>query len=107
MSSNAAGNKTGQGCTNPGRRKFAQLALAGTLGGAVSLSRPNRVEAQPMLHDLPSGIKIALQLGRDPGDEELQFANQLGVEYVTIWLHAELATYHNFVRLRQKVEVPA
>ncbi len=51
-----------------------------------------------MLHDLPPGIKISVQLGPDPSDEDLQFVNQLGVDYVTIWLHADLATYENFMR---------
>ena len=60
--------------------------------------------AAPMLHDVPPGIKIAVQLGADPSDEDLQFVNQLGVEYVTIWLHADLSTYENFTRLRRKVE---
>jgi mannonate dehydratase len=91
-----------EGNFDPGRRKFAQWALAGTLGGAALTSRPLR--SAPMLHDLSPGIKISLQLGPDPSDEDLQFANQLGVDYVTIWLHADLATYENFVRLRRKVE---
>jgi mannonate dehydratase len=85
-----------------GRRKFAQWALAGTLGSAALASRP--LSGAPMLHDLPHGIKIAAQLGADPSDEDLQFVNQLGVEYVSIWLHGNLATYENFMRLRRKIE---
>ena len=57
-----------------------------------------------MLHDLPPGIKIAVQLGADPSDQDLQFVNQLGVEYVSMWLHGDLATYENFMRLRRKIE---
>ena len=91
-----------QGNFDPGRRKFAQWALAGTLGSAALASYP--LSAAPTLHGVPPGIKIAVQLGEDPSDEDLQFVNQLGVEYVTIWLHANVATYENFVRLRQKVE---
>ena len=87
---------------DPGRRKFAQWALAGTLGGAALAARP--LPGAPMLHDLPPGIKISVQLGPDPSDQDLQFVNQLGVEYVTIWLHADLSTYENFIRLRRKVE---
>ncbi|HMD85126.1 MAG TPA: mannonate dehydratase [Terriglobia bacterium] len=91
-----------EGNFDPGRRRFAQWALAGTLGAAALNSRP--LPAAPMLHDIPPGIKIAVQLGADPSDEDLQFVNQLGVDYVTIWLHADLATYENFTRLRRKVE---
>jgi mannonate dehydratase len=87
---------------DPGRRKFGQWALAGALGGAALTSRP--LTGAPMLHDLPPGIKIAVQLGADPSDEDLQFVNQLGVDYVSIWLHADGATYENFMRLRRKIE---
>ena len=87
---------------NPERRRFAKLALVGTLGGAAWLSRSQPVNA--MLHDIPPGIKIAVQLGSDPSDEDLQFVRQLGAEYVTIWVQAEAATYENFVSLREKVE---
>jgi mannonate dehydratase len=100
--SNLAGKEKREGSFDPGRRKFTQLALAGTLGGAAYLSRVRRSEAT--LHDLPPGIKIAVQLGADPSSEDLQFVSQLGVDYVSIWLHADLASYENFMRLRQKIE---
>ncbi len=90
------------GTFDPGRRKFGQWALAGTLGG-TALAFP-RLAAAPMLHDLPPGIKISVQLPADPSDEDLQFVQQLGVEYVTIWLHADGASYENFMRLRGRVE---
>jgi mannonate dehydratase len=91
-----------EGNFDPGRRKFAQWALAGTLGSAAFAS--SRLSAAPALPGVPAGIKIALQLGPDPSDDDLRFANQLGVEFVTIWLHADLATSDNFVRLRRRVE---
>ena len=87
---------------NPERRKFGKLALAGALGGSAWLS--NTRQATAKLRDLPPGIKIAVQLSSDPGDEDLQFVEQLGAEYVTIWVHANEATSENFVRLREKVE---
>ena len=87
---------------NPERRQFTKMALAGALGGAAWLSAGQPAKAK--LYDLPGGIKIAVQLGPDPSDEDLQFVRQVGVEYVTIWLHAGEATSENFVRLRKKVE---
>jgi mannonate dehydratase len=87
---------------NPERRRFAKLALAGALGGAAWLGEGERGNAK--LHDIPPGIKIAVQLSADPTDEDLQFVRQLGVEYVTIWVHANEATAENFVRLRAKVK---
>jgi len=87
---------------NPERRRFAKLALAGALGGTAWLAQGERARAT--LHNIPPGMKIAVQLSSDPSDEDLQFVKQLGAEYVTIWVHAEEATYDNFLRLRTKVE---
>ena len=87
---------------DPGRREFAKWALAGTLGTTAFGGRA--MAGAPTMHDLPPGIKIALQTGEDPSDQDLQFANQLGVEYVSIWVRSNLATYDNFMRLRSKVE---
>lgn len=50
------------------------------------------------------GIKIALQIGSRYNDEDLQFARQLGVEYVTIWTGGEEATAENFKKLKAWVE---
>ena len=87
---------------NPERRHFAKVALAGALGGTALLAHTRQGIAK--LHNLPPGIKIAVQLGSDPSDEDLQFVKQLGAQYVTIWVHADGATYENFMRLRTKVE---
>ena len=94
--------KKGEASFNPERRRFAKLALAGALGGAAWLAPGQQSKGE--LHNLPPGIKIAVQLSSDPSDEDLQFVKQLGAEYVTIWVHANEATYENFVRLREKVE---
>jgi mannonate dehydratase len=87
---------------DPQRRKFAKLALVGALGGTALLSPLRRGVAK--LHDIPPGMKISVQVGSDPNDEDLQFVRQLGAEYVNIWVHADGATYENFMRLREKVE---
>jgi len=87
---------------SPERRRSAELALVDALGGAALLPRARRGVAE--LHDIPPGIKIPVQLGSDPSDEDFQFVKQLGAQYVTIWVHADGATYDNFMRLRAKVE---
>ena len=94
--------KEGETNFDPQRRKFAKLALVGALGGTALLSRARQGVAK--LHDIPPGMKISVQVGSDPTDEDLQFVRQLGAEYVNIWVHADGATYENFVRLREKVE---
>lgn len=94
--------KEGEANFNPERRKFAKLALVGALGGTALLSPARQGVAK--LHDVPPGMKISVQVGSDPNDEDLQFVRQLGAEYVNIWVHADGATYENFMRLRAKVE---
>jgi mannonate dehydratase len=98
-------DKEGEAGFDPERRKFAKLALVGALGGTALLS-PSR-QGVTKLHDLPPGMKISVQVGPDPSDEDLQFVKQLGAEYVTIWVHEEAANYENFMRLREKVEAAA
>ena len=94
--------KEGEANFDPQRRKFAKLALVGALGGTALLSPLRRGVAK--LHDIPPGMKISVQVGSDPNDEDLQFVRQLGAEYVNIWVHADGASYENFMRLREKVE---
>jgi len=92
----------GEASFNPERRKFAKLALLGGLGGTALLAHSRQSVAK--LRGLPPGMKISVQVGSDPNDEDLQFVKQLGAQYVSIWVHADAATYENFVRLREKVE---
>jgi mannonate dehydratase len=87
---------------NPDRRTFGKLALAGALGSVGVLSGAEKSSAK--LYDLQPGIKLSVQVGSDPTDEDLQFVKQLGAHYVNIWVKAEGATYENFMRLRNKVE---
>jgi mannonate dehydratase len=87
---------------DPERRRFGRTALAGALGGAAMLQRA--ATAFATIHPNAPGIKVSVQVGSDPSDEDLQFVRQLGGEYVNIWTNAEAATYENFMRLRKKVE---
>jgi mannonate dehydratase len=60
--------------------------------------------AATKLDPLPPGIKVSLQISTDATDEDLQFAQQLGVSYVNIPTGGRKATLENFVRLKQRVE---
>ena len=84
------------------RRAFTRLALSGVAMGA--LSRPRPVHAASKLEDLRPGIKVSLQVPSDPGEEDLQFARQLGIEYVSIPSGGDKSTVENFVRWKQRVE---
>jgi len=90
---------------NPGRRRFAKLALVGTLGGTLLPSHAAKHAAE--VEKNAAGIKLSVQVRSDPSDEDLEFVRQLGVDYVNIWVGRDGATYENFLRLRQKVEAAA
>jgi mannonate dehydratase len=87
---------------DPERRRFGRTALGGALSGAAMLQRA--VAAFATTHPNAPGIKVSVQVGSDPSEEDLQFVRQLGAEYVNIWTNAEAATYENFMRLRKNVE---
>ena len=84
------------------RRKFIKLA-----GGAAAAGPAWDALALPAVGKLEPwapGIKVSLQISGDATDEDLQFAQQLGVEYVSIPTGGEWATLDNFIRLKQRVE---
>ena len=68
--------------------------------GCVKLLRSGLTKLEP----LPPGIKVSLQISSDASDEDLQFAQQLGVAYVNIPTGGRRATLENFIRLKQRVE---
>ncbi len=84
------------------RRDFFKLAAGAMVTGATL--RPFEVRAATKLKPLPPGIKVSLQISGEATDEDLRFAQQLGVEYVNIPSGGDKATFENFVRLRQRVE---
>jgi len=81
------------------RRDFARMTLAGALAANSVLSG-----AKAKLESWPPGIKLSVQSGSDPSEEDLQFVRQLGVGYVNLGARGATATAENFLRLRQKVE---
>ena len=84
------------------RRNFIRLAT-----GAVATSAfwtPLAAQAATKLEPLPRGIKVSLQISTDATDEDLQFAQQLGVGYVNIPTGGNRANLENFIRLKKKVE---
>src|SRR5258706_15599888 len=84
------------------RRNFIKLAAGAVATGAVW--KPLEARAATKLEPLPRGIKVSLQISSDATDEDLQFAQQLGVAYVNIPTGARRATLENFIRLKERVE---
>lgn len=53
---------------------------------------------------IPRGAQIALQMPAEPSDEDLQFARQLGVEYVVLWTDGAHAGYDFYASRRELFE---
>lgn len=85
------------------RRRLMKLAVAGAV--AANLHEPAAARgAAGKLPELAPGIKISLQVPTDPNEEELQFARQLGVEYLSIPSGGAAATVENFKRWKANAE---
>ncbi len=80
-----------------GRRDFARLLAGGTLALAGCARSPERASERPS-----GGIKISLQIPGNFTDDDLVFAKQLGVGYVSIPTRG--GTYETFASHKQKVE---
>lgn len=87
---------------DPGRRRFAKLALTGGLAGAAMLADP--IPAAPKMYPNVPGIKLSVQVGSDPTPEDLQFVRELGAEYVNIWTEGKDSNFENYQRLIYNVE---
>ncbi len=85
------------------RRDFVKLAAGAAVAAAGVVFKPLEAWGANRLEPLPSGIKVSLQISGEASDEDLQFAQQLGVEYVNIPSGGNKATLENFVRLKQRV----
>src|SRR5688572_30764570 len=84
------------------RRDFIKLAAGAAATGAVwnTVGAPVAKKLAP----LAPGIKVSLQISTNATDEDLQFAQQLGVGYVNIPTGGERATLENFIELKRRVE---
>jgi mannonate dehydratase len=81
-----------------GRREFAKTGAAAMAAAGLPVSlAASTGTAGP-------GIKISIQVGGNPSDEDLQFVKQLGVDYVNINTGGADATLENFARLKTRVE---
>ena len=79
------------------RRDFARAAL----GAAALAAVPARAAKRP-LEPLAPGFKISLQIPNDFNDEDLTFAKQIGVGYVSI--PTKGGTYEVFSSFKKRVE---
>src|SRR3954469_824825 len=78
------------------RREFARAVVTGAV-----LSRAGQA-AKKSLEPLSPGVKITLQIPNDFTDDDLKFAKEIGVAYVTAPTSG--GTYETFVSIKQRVE---
>jgi mannonate dehydratase len=88
------------------RRAFLEAAAAGAAAGAAWTPAPGGglPEAGRKLEELSPGIKVTLQVSSSPGEQDFQFARQLGVEHLSIPSGGAEATRENFLRWRKEIE---
>lgn len=87
------------------RRKFA-LSAAGAAALATSSSPAPAQAATPPKKITPwsPGIKMALQLGANPSDEDLDFMNQIGAYWAAVTIDRKDDNVENMRRIKAKVE---
>jgi len=86
------------------RRGFLRDTAALSVGGLIP-GLPAVAADEPTLHAqaraiLQGGPKIALQMSPEPTEKDLQFARQMGVEYVVLWTGGAKANYDYFASRR-------
>src|SRR5438874_8760503 len=84
------------------RRDFLKLTSAAVITGAVARNETHA--AAKKLQPLAPGIKVSLQISTNATEEDLQFAQQLGVSYVNVPTGGANATLENFIQIKQRVE---
>src|SRR4051794_35321561 len=84
------------------RRDFLKLTTAAVVTSAIAPRESTA--AATKLQPLAPGIKVSLQISTNATEEDLQFAQQLGVNYVNIPTGGASATLENFIQLKQRVE---
>ncbi len=82
---------------HPSRRRFMTAAM-----GAPALAAATARAARRPLEPLSPGIKISLQIPANFSDEDLTFAKQLGVDYVSVPTRG--GTYETFASHKRRIE---
>ncbi|MCX6599584.1 MAG: mannonate dehydratase [Acidobacteria bacterium] len=84
------------------RRNFGKSFIGAAMAAGAA---PAAATAAPTVNKpWGPGIKVTLQAGANPTDEDLRFVHQLGLKYVNFHLDAKDATLENFQRLKGKAE---
>ena len=80
------------------RRELGKMALGGTLGALLAAPQSGRATVHPSA----PGIKLCVQSGPNPTDEQLLYLNQLGAEYVSVGSTPDLRTADGFLKIKKR-----
>jgi mannonate dehydratase len=83
-------------------RRFSRREFTRVLAGGAIAALPVIGCATPSSRSSSAAIKISLQIPTDFTDDDLVFARQLGVDYVSI--PTRNGTYESFAKFKQRVE---
>src|SRR5687768_10879072 len=83
------------------RRDFVKYVGGFAACGALGLRAARPAKKLPLFEP---GIKVSLQISTNATTEDLEFAQQLGVDYVNIPTSGERATLQTFLELKARVE---
>jgi mannonate dehydratase len=70
----------------------------------VTTTSTSSTSSASPLDAIAPGMKIAAQMSPEPGDEDLQFARQMGIEYVVLWTDGSKAGYDYYASRRELFE---
>lgn len=87
--------------TEEARNSTSRRSFLGVFAGAAA-AVPARTAAKRPLEPLTPGIKISLQIPADFTDDDLKFAKQMGIDYVSI--PGRSGTYETYAAIKQRVE---
>lgn len=82
-------------------RDTAALSVGGLMPGLPAVAAGERTLRAQARAVLRGGPKVALQMSPEPTEEDLQFARQMGVEYVVLWTGGAKANYDYFASRRE------
>jgi mannonate dehydratase len=86
--------------SQPDRREFGKITLAGTVAAAASLGSGDR--GSRAVPPIPPGIKLCAQAPDRPTDEHLLFLKQIGAEYVSVGSSPGLRTAEGFKQIKKR-----
>ena len=84
------------------RRDFCKTALSSVAGLTLSDAAGSNTNKRRL--NIEPGIKIAEIISGMPSDEELIFLQQMGVEYIELWMYGEQISYEDIINHKRKIE---